>query len=178
MKSPRVRFTVRRMLVVAVTTIGLAVGGIVAPDLYRRWCNCREKADYHAARAVDPYASAASRAEELAACRRFRLALWIPWRFYSLGELTLESEGPGEDGSGGDGSSSGYFPSAESLAVVPAMIMDAARKALPDHLPERAEAVSYDGNPAWAIRFWSRKGESRTAYVGAKGDIYWIKTER
>jgi len=45
MKLPRVRFTVRRLMV-AVSVVGLALGGWLT---YRRWVVYREKAAWHAA---------------------------------------------------------------------------------------------------------------------------------
>src|SRR4051794_17639294 len=124
MRMPRFRFTVGRMMVaIAIFAISLVVGGTVAPDICRRWCNCREKADFHAAQAADLHRTALSRAIERAAARRYRLALWLPWRFYPLGDLSVENG----DTSVAVDAPSAHIDPAETLTEVPAKILDAAR---------------------------------------------------
>ena len=83
MRLPRMTIQ-KQMVAIAILAIGIVAGGIVGPDVCRRWVNCRNYADYCASLAIK-YPE--DKTEFEATSRKYRRALWFPWRFYALGDV-------------------------------------------------------------------------------------------
>lgn len=91
------------MVSVVFLAIFLWAGPIVVPDVVRRWKNCERRYTIYQAEALSYSRFAASyaakgEAEAAASCRwsaddramkswKYRRALFVPWEFWSLGDL-------------------------------------------------------------------------------------------